>query len=89
MCWANLTPFSLKSKNALTLSIHGVSTPAAAAAIGRYVNAYRITSDVHDNWGAVRPVGINPIVTLGKQLLNMIGKLVLSGWAVLQSDNRI
>jgi hypothetical protein len=34
-------------------------------------------------------IGINPIVTLDKQLLNMIGNLVQSGRAALQGDNRI
>ena len=43
-----------KSQGQIALSIHGVSTPDEARAIGKYVNMYRITSDVHDNWGAER-----------------------------------
>jgi hypothetical protein len=43
-----------KSKGDIVLSIHGVSSPAAAKAVGKMVNMYRITSDVHDSWGAVR-----------------------------------
>lgn len=42
-----------KSKGDMVLSIHGVKSPEEATIIGPYVNAYRITSDVHDNWGAL------------------------------------
>jgi hypothetical protein len=34
-------------------------------------------------------LGTHSIVTLGKQLLNMTGSLVQSGWAGMQSDNRL
>jgi hypothetical protein len=43
-----------KSEAGMVLSIHGVSSPAEAKAIGSDVNMYRVTSDVHDSWGAVR-----------------------------------
>jgi hypothetical protein len=43
-----------KTNTGITLSIHGVSSPEEAARVGPQVNMYRITSDVHDSWNAVR-----------------------------------
>lgn len=38
----------------IAVSVHGVSTVEQAKVMGPYVNLYRITSDVHDNWGAIK-----------------------------------
>ena len=38
----------------MVLSVHGVSSPAEAAKMGRYMNMYRVTTDVHDNWNALK-----------------------------------
>ena len=42
-----------KTEAPIVLNTHGVSSVAQAKDVGRFLNSYRITSDVHDNWGAV------------------------------------